>query len=68
MRLGRLEISVQDTARFEEFVERVEDFISAYAWHGRSCAAVDYDGNWNVGNPACTCGYEEDLANLIPWR
>ena len=62
----RVTVSVLDTEAFREFVRRVNDFVQEYAWHLRDCAAVDADGEWHLGNPPCSCGYEEDLAGLVP--
>lgn len=59
-----VEVKVADLPWFREFLSRVEDFIGAYAWHDRSCAAIDADGEWRIGNPDCTCGYAEELLAL----
>jgi hypothetical protein len=59
-------VSVLDAPAFHEFVVRVKDFIDEYAWHSRLCAAIDADGEWRTGNPACDCGYDEAFAALVP--
>lgn len=41
--------------------ERIQNFIDIYAWHLRSCQAIDGDGEWHVGNPDCDCGYDDEL-------
>jgi hypothetical protein len=66
-RLEPLEVQVKiaDMAAFREFVERVKDFISEYAWHTRDCVAIDGDGQWHVGNKPCSCGYDETLERLV---
>jgi len=68
MKTATFRVSVLDTEVFQEFVGRVRDFIDEYAWHARSCAAIDADGEWRRGNPECDCGYEEALAELVPPR
>lgn len=62
----RIEVSAFDLPEFRSFLERVRDFITEYAWHDRGCAATDADGEWHRGKPACTCGYDEALAALVP--
>jgi hypothetical protein len=63
---ARVEINVMDVPVMREFLQRVEDFIQEYAWHSRDCAAIDADGSWHRGNPACDCGYDDARAALIP--
>jgi hypothetical protein len=60
-----VEIRIADLPWFHEFLERLREFVAEYCWHDRSCAAVDADGDWRLGNPACSCGYTEALAALI---
>lgn len=52
-------VRVTDTAEFREFVEATREFMRDYAWHVRSCAAIDADGEWRIGNLPCDCGFEE---------
>lgn len=59
-----VDVRVADAPAFVAFLQRVRDFVDEYAWHTRSCAAIDADGEWRRGNPACDCGYDEALAQL----
>jgi hypothetical protein len=59
-----VKVSVLETEAFLEFVARVENFIDEYAWHLRSCSAIDGDGEWVQGNSMCDCGYDEQLRRI----
>ena len=64
MKPAMVEVKIADLDVFKAFVERIEEFVTEYAWHNRWCAAIDADGDWHRGNPACTCGYDEARATL----
>lgn len=66
MKPAVVEVKVADLPEFKAFLSRVEDFIEEYAWHDRTCAAIDGDGEWHRGNAPCSCGYDEAKANLWP--
>lgn len=64
MKAATFAVRILDSDAFRDALERIEAFISEYAWHARGCAAVDADGEWHRGNPPCDCGYDEALASL----
>lgn len=67
MKAAKIEVKIADLSEFRAFVSRVEEFVTEYAWHSRDCAAIDYDGEWHIGNPECTCGYDEARDKLTEW-
>ncbi len=66
VRAATVNVRLLDLEEFHAFLERCKQFLDEYAWHLRTCSAVDADGDWRTGNDPCDCGYEEALKALVP--
>ena len=63
-RATQVQVKIADLPAFKAFLERVEEFVSEYAWHTRDCASIDADGEWRFDSPPCSCGYDQALAAM----
>lgn len=65
---GKIERMRHNATEQSLLVRRLRDVVDEYAWHSRTCSAINADGEWHQGAKPCDCGYDEAIAALFPDR